>query len=205
MDKLIEFLPQVIIYIILGFIFLRIFRYMCTIKNSEEYEHIVWESLLVGFVLNHCYMLIPISVNYAVDIIGMIVMTVILAGVFSKIYSSNKLDKALRYLGVHRTRNKYIWKDIEDHDYKMEVALMNPDTKEAYQGVIVYYEEFEKHPQIVLTQYRYWEDWHKEEPDMNFTDNPEKIALVDTAQFSRINIIYDKKSRKIKKINKSMT
>lgn len=201
MDKLIEFLPQIIIYIVLGFVFLRIFRYMCTIKNSEGYEHIVWESLLVGFVLKHCYMLIPFSVNYVVDIIGMIITTVFLAGIMSKLYSSRKVDNVLRYIGVHRTRNKYIWKDIEDPDYIMVADVINPDTKEAYHGVVIYYEEFERYPQIVLNHYQYWENWH-DNLTMDFSNDPSKVVLVDTTRFSRITISYDSKSKKIKRIIK---
>lgn len=201
MDKLIEFLPQIIIYIVLGFVFLRIFRYMCTIKNSEEYEHIIWESLLVGFILKHCYMLIPFSINYAVDIIGMIITTILLAGIMSKLYSSRKVDNVLRCIGIHRTRNKYIWKDIEDPDYIMIADVINPDTKEAYHGLVIYYEEFERHPQIVLNHYQYLENWH-DNPTMDFSDDPSKVVLIDTNQFSRIAISYDKKSKKIKRIIK---
>ena len=205
MDKLIEFLPQFIIYIVLGFIFLRFFRYMCTIKNSDKYEHIIWESLLVGFVLKQCYTIIPFSINYTVDIIGMIITTIIIAGIFAKIYSSKCLDKFLRLIGVHRTRNKYIWKDIEDPDYIINADVINPDTHEAYHGVIIYYEEFERNPQIVLNHYQYWEDWHNDEPTMDFTNDPSKIVLVDTTQFSRITISYDENSSKIKQIETEKT
>lgn len=200
MDKLIELLPQLIVYIVLGFIFLRIFRYMCTIKNSDEYEHIIWESLMVGFVLKHCYAIIPFSINYTVDIIGMIITTIIIAGITAKGYSSKKLDRILQRIGIHRTRNKCIWKDIEDPDFIITADVMNPSTYEAYHGVIVYYEEFERQPQIVLNHYQYWEDWHKDETKMDFANDPSKIVLVDTTQFSRITISYDKNSSKIKNI-----
>ncbi len=199
MEKLIDFLPQVIIYIILGFIFLRIFRYMCTIKNSDEYEHIIWESLLVGFVLKHCYMLIPFSVNYIVDIVGMIILTIFLSAGISKIYSNRKIDEVLQKIGIHRTRNKYLWKDIEDSDYRMVVDAMNPDTQELYHGVVIYYEEFMKHPQLVLNHYKYWENFHKE-AIMDYTNDPSKVVIVDTNQFSRITISYDSNSKKIKRL-----
>lgn len=76
MNKLIEVLPQFILYIVLGFLFLRVFRYMCTIKNSEEYEHIVWESLLLGFVLKNCYEIIPYTINSAVNTLCMIILII---------------------------------------------------------------------------------------------------------------------------------
>ncbi len=172
---------------------------MCTIKNSDEYEHIIWESLLVGFVLKHCYMLIPFSVNYIVDIVGMIILTIFLSAGISKIYSNRKIDEVLQKIGIHRTRNKYLWKDIEDPDYRMVVDAMNPDTQELYHGVVIYYEEFMKHPQLVLNHYKYWENFHKE-PIMDYTNDPSKVVIVDTNQFSRITISYDSNSKKIKRL-----
>lgn len=199
MDKLIELLPQLIIYIILGFIFLRVFRYMCTIKNSVEYEHIVWESLLVGYILKQCYDMIP-SVNYVIDILGMIIATLVISTLFAKVYSSKALDKFLKIIGIHRTRNKYLWKDIEDSEYRTMVDAVNPDTNEAYHGVVVLYEEFKEHPQIVLSYYKYYKDWHTGEAYFDFSDDPSKIVIVDTLQFSRISIEYDQNSSKIKRI-----
>ncbi len=204
MDKLIELLPQLIIYIILGFIFLRVFRYMCTIKNSDEYEHTIWESLLVGFVLKRCYDMVP-SINYAIDVIGMIITTIAISTIFAKVYSSKLFDKVLKTIGVHRTQNKYLWKDIEDPDYRTIVDAINPETNEAYHGVVVLYEEFKEHPQIVLSYYKYYEDWHTGKTCFDFSDDPSKIVIVDTLQFSRINIVYDENSLKIRKISKVET
>jgi len=135
LENLIESLPEFVSYIILGFVFLRIFRYVSTIKNSDEYEHVIWESILVGFALKSCFGLIPFSIN--------------------------------------------------------------PNTKEAYYGTLKYYEDYERHPQIVLQSYKYWEDYN-DEPKLDCSNNPEYVVLLDTTQFSVITISYDSDSDKVK-------
>lgn len=198
MEKLIEVLPQFITYIILGFVFLRIFRYVSTIKNSDEYEHIIWESILVGFTLKKCFEFIPFSINMIIDTMGMILTTITVAILSAKLFSSKFIDVFLRKIGVYRTRHKYIWQDIEDKDYVTYINAINPNTKEAYYGILKYYEDYEKHPQIVLQSYIYWEDYLDSKTKHDFTNEPEYVVLIDTEKFSAITITYQSESDKVK-------
>jgi len=197
LENLIESLPEFVSYIILGFVFLRIFRYVSTIKNSDEYEHVIWESILVGFALKSCFGLIPFSINKIIDTIGIIITTIIIAILSAKLFSSKFIDIFLRKIGVYRTRHKYIWQDIEDKDYATYINAINPNTKEAYYGTLKYYEDYERHPQIVLQSYKYWEDYN-DEPKLDCSNNPEYVVLLDTTQFSVITISYDSDSDKVK-------
>lgn len=86
MEKIIESLPYFIVCIALGFIFLRVFRHMCSIENSDSHEHIIWESLFVGFILKNGFALFPYSINKAADIIGMTFFTFLFAIIFAKLY-----------------------------------------------------------------------------------------------------------------------
>lgn len=205
MEKLIDSLPQFISYIILGFIFLRVFRYVSTIKNSDEYEHIIWESILVGFALKSCFKFVPFSINTVIDTIGMILTTIIVAVLSAKLFSSKFIDTFLRKIGVYRTRHKYIWQDIEDKDYATYINAINPDTKEAYYGILKYYEDYERHPQIVLQSYIYWEDYKNDDTKSDFTNEPEYVVLLDTEQFSAITITYQAESDKVKNKDEKKT
>ncbi|MCM1315235.1 MAG: hypothetical protein NC244_07710 [Alistipes senegalensis] len=200
METIIESLPYFIICIALGFIFLRTFRHMCTIKNSDNHEHIIWESLFVGFILKNGFSLFPFSISQAADIVGMVISTFVLAILFAKMYSSPKIDYLFRKIGVYRTRNDYIWKDLEDSDYATRVKVINPDTQEAYFGVLKYYEEYERHPQIVLQYFQYWKNVNDNEPAKDFSNDPQCITLIDTEKFSQIFIVYTSQSSKV--INK---
>lgn len=197
-EKIIESLPYFIVCIALGFVFLRVFRHMCSIENSDNHEHIIWESLFVGFILKNGFALIPFSINQTADIIGMTISTFIFAVIFAKLYSSTKIDSLFRKLGVYRTRNKYIWKDIEDTKNATKIKVINPDTKEAYSGVLKYYEEYERHPQIVLQNFKYWKNEKDEEPKYDYSEEPHCVTLIDTEKFSKIFIIYNSDSEKAK-------
>lgn len=56
---------------------------------------------------------------------------------------------------------------------------------------------FERHPQIVLNHYQYWENWH-DNPTMDFSDDPTRTVLIDTSKYTEIDIIYQKTSSFIK-------
>lgn len=197
MDKLIEVLPQFIFNIALGFIFLRFFRYSCSIKNSNETEHIVWESLLTGFVIRACFSIIPFSINYAVDRIGMIIFTIIVALISGRIYSDERIDKLFRKLKIYRTRNAFIWQDLQDKDFATFVKVVNPETNEAYYGALKYFEDFERQPQIVLWKFKYWKDVDKD-VTLDFSNDNHCMTLVDTSKFSQVYFVYNCNSEKIK-------
>lgn len=198
MDLLIASLPEYITYIILGFIFLRIFRYVSTIKNSDEYEHIIWESVLMGFALKKGFSFIPFSFNAFWDTLGMILTTIIIAIASAKLFSSKMIDNILRKFKVYRTRHKYIWQDIEDKDFVTYINAINPDTKECYFGILKYYEDYERHPQIVLQSYVYWENYTDDKTKTDFQSEPEYVVLIDTEKFSSITITYQPESDKVK-------
>ncbi len=200
MEKIIESLPYFIVCIALGFVFLRTFRHMCTIANSDNHEHIILESLFVGFILKNGFGIFPYSISQAVDIVGMVISTFILAIIFAKLYSSTKIDGFFRKIGVYRTRNKYIWKDIEDTKNATMIKSINPETKEAYMGVLKYYEDYERHPQIVLQNFQYWENIDSEKPTKDFSKDPRCVVLIDTEKFSQILVVYNPNSDKV--INK---
>lgn len=200
MEKIIESLPYFIVCIALGFVFLRTFRHMCSIENSDSHEHIIWESLFVGFILKNGFALVPFSINQAADIVGMVISTFLLAILFAKLYSNTKIDDLFRKIGVYRTRNKYIWKDIEDTKNATYIKVVNPDTHEAYGGFLKYYEDYERHPQIVLQYFQYWENVDINNPTKDFSKDPKCVTLIDTEKFSQIFIVYNSKSDKL--INK---
>lgn len=197
MDKLIEALPQFIMSIVLGFVFIRVFRYMCSIKNSDEYEHIIWESLLVGFILKTGFSVIPFSINQPIDSLGMVLTTILLSGILAKIYSKDWIDKILRKFGIHRTRHKYIWQDIEDEENVTLIKAINPETKEMYYGALKYYEDFERNPQIILQYFQYWENNECNTPTLDFSDDPKCVVMIDTEKFSQIYAVYQSNSKKV--------
>lgn len=200
MDKILEALPEYILCITYGFIFIRIFRYICSLRNASDYQHIIWESLIVGFVLKKIYLVIPFSVSPEADIIGSMILTAVLSVIFSKIYSSAKVDKILRFLHIYRNRHVYIWQDIIDPKYATIIECSNPNTKEMYIGTLICCEDFTNQPYIILNNYEYWENYDDENTYHDHRGNLKMTALINTAEFTRIYPQYIDGSSKIKTI-----
>lgn len=198
MDKILEALPEYILCIVYGFIFIRLFRYIGSLKNASDYQHTIWESLIVGFVLKKIYSLIPFSINQGIDIIVLIALTAILSTIASKIYSSSKVDKMLRFFHIYRNRHVYIWQDIIDPDYATVVECTNPVTKETYIGTLICCEDFTNQPYIIINNYEYWEDYNDEKTYQDHRGNPQMTALINTAEFTRIYPQYIEGSSKIR-------
>lgn len=86
MSDIFNLLPNIIFYIVLGYIFLRVFRIVRIIKNSDDYEHILVESLVFGFIIKNLFALIPFSFGYYIDIVGMSISSAV-AGFYLLNYS----------------------------------------------------------------------------------------------------------------------
>ncbi len=213
MESIINFLPQFILYIVLGFVFLRVFNYCCAIKNSEGYENIIWGSIIVGFVLSNFFSLFPTTHYQIVDILGMVISTAFLAFLFSKIYASKTIDRCLRYFGVYRTKHNYIWQDIIDDNGATYISAYNPETHEMYCGYLKFCEDYEKHPQIILQYYKYYVNCfvtNDEKIDggqlaYDCSDDPSYVIMIDTEKFCEISATYNSDSEKtINKDDKSL-
>ncbi len=88
MKELYDLLPNIILYLVIRFIFLKTYRFVLIAQATTNYTYILFESLIVGFVLKSLYNLIP-SINIYVDIVGMIISSLIF-GYFSAIIVSAK-------------------------------------------------------------------------------------------------------------------
>lgn len=196
MDSLIKNLSDVILYLILGFIFIRTYRFVRVVKNSSDYQHIIAESLVVGFVLTTIYKCVPFSVGGYIDIVGMITTSFIFAFLLSKIIESKFIQKFLYKFGIRQTFNQNIWNDVIDKEAAIFVSVENRDTGVITDGKLVLYESFERHPLIQLSHFVQIKDG---EYINNFADNPERTILIDTSKYDNVYVTYYEKSEHIKK------
>lgn len=196
MSDLVKLLPEIILYIVLGFIFIRTYKFTRIIKNINEYQHIFTVSLIVGFILWNIYSLIPISLGIYVDTIGMIISSVIMGFISAKIINSNKLHKLFQKLKISQTVNQKIWADIEDKDNAIFISIEDKTNHVLTDGMLVLYESFERQPLIQLSAFRQFQDG---EIINDFSDNPERTILIDTSKYENIVITYNPDSEKIKR------
>lgn len=189
-------LPEIILYIVLGFIFTRTYKFTRIINNITEYQHVFIVSLIVGFILWNIYSLIPISFGIYVDTIGMVVGSVIMGFISAKIINSNKLHKLFQKLKISQTVNQKIWADIEDKDNAIFVSIEDKTNHVLTDGMLVLYESFERQPLIQLSAFRQLQNG---EIINDFSNNPERTILIDTSKYENVVITYNPDSEKIKR------
>lgn len=196
MRDLVVLLPEIILYIVLGFIFIRTYKFTRIINNITEYQHVFIVSLIVGFILWNIYSLIPISFGIYVDTIGMVVCSVIMGFISAKIINSNKLHKLFQKLKISQTVNQKIWADIEDKDNAIFVSIEDKTNHVLTDGMLVLYESFERQPLIQLSAFRQFQNG---EIINDFSNNPERTILIDTSKYENVVITYNPDSEKIKR------
>lgn len=196
MSEVFNILPDIIVYIVLGYIFLRVFRIVRIVKNSDNYEHILIESLVFGFIIKNIAILIPFSFGYYLDIICMSISSAIFGYLFAKLLENRYILKIIDKLKIKHTKYKYMWQNIDDPDYAIFIDVTNPDTNIRYFGQLVVYEEFERFPIIQLCRYI---NWDNNGLLNDYSDDPTRTVLIDTSKYTEIDVTYQKCSDFIKR------
>lgn len=204
MKELITYMPQIFTYFTLGYIFLHIFRYANTIKNSEEYEHVIFESLLVGYIIDAVWEVISLGKiqllnNTAVKYLIMLIGTIIISFIFGKIYSLKCWDNFMNHIGIHRTRKSYMMGDMLDTKGGTFLDLRNMQTKERYFGEIFICEEYTNTPKVVLIHYKYWRDYEDDDLIEDYTADNHIAVMLDVSKFESVIFQYESTSDVLKR------
>lgn len=196
MSDIFDLLPNIIVYIVLGYIFIRVFRIVRIVKNSDNYEHILVESLVYGFIIKSIFALIPFSFGYYIDIVGMSISSAAVGFLSAKLLEANFICDIIDKLKIRHTKFKYMWQNIADPDLAIFIDVTNPDTNIRYFGQLVVYEEFERFPIIQICKYI---NWNGDTLLNDFSEDPTRTVLIDTSKYTEIDITYQKSSNFIKR------
>lgn len=187
-----EILPQAILYIVAGYIFISVLRFVSLKYQHTEIEHILLSSLVSGYIIVKIMNLIPFSISYEADCVGIICTSAFTGYLIGKLYSLNCFDKILNKLEIRATLNKNIWNDLVDMTYPLYVIITMEDNTE-YSGYIQYYELETNRPIICLGAYS------KKTPDGIIEDHQydqNKVIAIDTEKSKSIEFQYYNQSNK---------
>ena len=199
MKELVDILPQIIIYIALGYSFIQTYKYVRVIKQDDGIEATLTGSLVVGFVLKCVFEIIPSIHNVWLDNIIMILGAIVLGYLTGVIINSKLFGAISRFFKIKQTPNSSIWRDIEDPDKGIIVRLENYETKTVFDGLYVLGEAYKRLPIIQLSGYRKTVD---NEIEVDYKDEPQRTIVLDTSKFDEISVFYDTNSPKVKNWNK---
>lgn len=166
------------------------FIFVALKQNTEDVEHILTASLVVGFIYCKIASLIPIHISDKIDTICIVVSALILAYIFARIFRCKYLIYVLDFLKIRDTGNVYYWDDLMDNDYPMKVKVSYNEN--VYEGMLHNYESYSNEPHIVLTSYIV-----KDKSDNvldDFRDDNTKIIILDTSEAEKVEVIYAKNS-----------
>lgn len=192
MDEFISILPDIMIYLVSGFIFMKIFSFVCTAKNPNDYQHIIIKSVIIGYILKSLASFIPALTDiHTLNILGYLGLCCILAYITALIYQSKWFYFVLRKIGIYNTLNDEFWVDIEG-DKSVWTEIYCSETKEYYYGLVCLSENFKDNPRIVLKRYSVFDE--KNNCIKDYNKDPCKRIIIDTSKCSVIKLTYDKNS-----------
>lgn len=219
-ESLIEILPNIFIYIVPGYIILRIISYRFS-RNSIKDDYLLLKSIVISYVL-------IVIVGFLVQVFGVIVnmfidksileinlnietlmgkMTILLLSIifgfiWCKFITSDISYKILGKLGISKSLNTNIFDDIVDKDRGLWMLVYLRDERIIYFGAFQRYEEREdvENYFLVLSNYRSFGYDGMELEDQR--QNPLRWVMINTKDISRIELIYDEESKKVEKSKK---
>lgn len=194
-------ISDIILYIVLGFIFMQIFNFIVSNQSSNDFQHIFFKSLIIGFILVNVMSTLPFTSNniYLYALI-LVMITVILSYIMAQIYCSTVFKNICKFIKVRRTVNPYIWNDIEDKKQTLWIRIGFKELNLKYVGILACVEDFQRQPLIVLTRYSkcgFLED-ENGETSIDFTNDPKQRIVLDTSKADYIEFVYDKDSEVIR-------
>lgn len=148
----ITILSQIVIYIVIGYVFLRTYKFVALKQRSDNIDHILTSSLVVGFIYYEIANMIPISISVEIDNILIVLSALCLGYLLASILNQKKFVRfVLDKLKIQNTDNIYIWDDIMDDKYPMKMCIKYEDA--AYSGMVHFIESYTSNPRIALGAY----------------------------------------------------
>lgn len=184
MKDLIDILPEIIMYIVTGYVLSKTFHFAALKQHSDNIEHILTGSLVLGFIYCKIANIIPVTISYEIDNILIILSALCLGYLSALLLRQKKIVYILDFLKICDTGNKYLWDDLLDNENALKICVTYSD--KIYEGILYLYESYSNSPYIVLGAYMI-KDIHNNIIS-DYSENNTKVILLktDTAQFTEI-------------------
>ena len=191
-EALFNFIPDIIIYVVVGYLFNKVFSFVALKKFSSNVEHVVISSFVIGYIYCTIIHFIPIHISYEVDSLGISASAIVLAYLVGKFWRSKYMLYLLDFLKIRDTVNLYYWDDLMDDIYPMKVVATYKDI--VYEGMLYNYESYSNAPELVLSSYIIKDKNGATIKD--YTHNKTKCIILNSGNAENIEIVYSDKSDK---------
>lgn len=191
MEYLIKELPNFLITIVTGYVFLKAYSFTALKKNPNDIQHILISSFVVGFIYCRLAAMIPFTISEQVDHV-LIVLSALCAGYAIARLLRNKrvITPILDRLKIQDTGNAYFWDDLLDNEHEMEIYVDYGDV--IYGGVAHNFESYSNSPHVVLASYIAKDKNGKVLAD--HSGDCTRVIILDTASARSVEIEYERES-----------
>lgn len=187
MNDIIKNLSNSIECIILGYCFLKTFRFVKIVKSSMNVEQIIIE----GFVLGYIFKIVFGNLNIVIEIL----ISILSSFVIAKIIDCSIANKIKSHLKIQQTSDQYIWHEIGDRNDSTFIQIDDLETGFGIIGCLAKIETYERFPIIQLV---YYSTYLNDKLVNDFSEDPTHTILIDTSKYKNIVVRYTKDSYKIK-------
>lgn len=206
--KLINILPNIVIYVAPGFIFIQVFNYIMDIRG-KDLKNSIMEYILSSYIIIAIIKFICNKFHYEVNIyentiqVTICVITILLSYIIAILLKSQIWTTFMRFIIVNKSNSTNIFHDIIDSNLGTWVRVYIPSEKLIYDGAFIKFDYKGSYQDsfIVLSNYctyRYG-DGNIDEDILNDNPSPLEHVAIKVSEISRIEATYAAKSKKVLK------
>ncbi len=200
LKELISLIPLTLNHVVPGYIFYSIIRHQLG-SNINDYKHIIFKSIVFSYGINSILGLL-ISIGNKLFPILSVSLSIVTAIALINIIEKNWLTNIAFKLNLYKAAKEDLISDIVDSKLGMWLYVYIDGEKVIYLGKLIKYEEITKngHRYILLSEYTCYsyDGGVLESHDGEHTS----CVLINIANVTRIELVYDENSKKIQKAKK---
>lgn len=209
-SKLINVLPNIIIYIVPGFIFIQTYNYILNLKG-KELKNSLLDYILSSFLIITLIQFIYHKLNYSFDIYGNTNKVIIcIISLFSSYFTTMFLKSEIwiffmKFICVNRSNSSNIFNDIIDHEYGTWVRVYLTSEKIIYDGAFIKFEYKGSYQDsfVILADYKTYRYGESHIDDDWFQEQSSELqhVAIKVSDINRIEATYSERSKKVIKNN----
>ncbi|MDD3297866.1 MAG: hypothetical protein WCS98_02080 [Bacillota bacterium] len=200
---MINAIPHIMIYIVPGYIILKISHFQLS-KKADHDQYILVKSLVVSFVFVSAgealwgYLFPGVQALCNMAFRNTIIVSSAVAGfLWSKFLTSAFFERALYSLGIHKTLRSGIWGDVVDFEYGLWLMVYIPADRVVYAGKLRRYFETETIGNYVVFLSNYTLYDYNAEVLKDYVGDNDKWVTLHSKDIGRAELFYHENSGKI--------
>lgn len=192
-EMVIKLLPTIISYIAYGAVFLSIYRFMTFKDKKQEFTEFFFICATISFIIKtigDIFLAVLRIEEYSSSstyYACVLIITALLAYISARVSISKWFNSFLLCIGVQRTTNSTIWRDVIKNNTKVVVHLKDEDL--AYVGYHKYTEDNRENPRIVLSHYSLVK-LSTTEILVDYSNDSNRVIMLATDDIDAIEFIY---------------